>query len=153
MTSSKTFSALLSLCVGIHRSPVNSPHKGQWRRSLMFYLIWALNKRLSKQPRDWWFETTSRTLWRHFNAFSVPHLENQSRKYPIKLLCVTGRCKDPVYPRNVCTGFTELCLILFILTLLNSLSLGRYGCDLERVTFKHPLVIDILSNQINNTQW
>ena len=24
---------------GIHRSPVNSPHKGQWRRALMFPLI------------------------------------------------------------------------------------------------------------------
>ena len=34
---------------GIHRSPVNSPHKGQWRGALMFYLIcgwingWANN--------------------------------------------------------------------------------------------------------------
>ena len=24
---------------GIHRSPVNSPHKGQWRGALMFFLI------------------------------------------------------------------------------------------------------------------
>ena len=26
---------------GIHRSPVNSPHKGQWRGALMFSSIWA----------------------------------------------------------------------------------------------------------------
>ena len=26
---------------GIPRSPVNSPHKGQWRGALMFTLIWA----------------------------------------------------------------------------------------------------------------
>ena len=26
---------------GIHRSPVNSPHKAQWRRALMFSLIYA----------------------------------------------------------------------------------------------------------------
>ena len=26
---------------GIHRSPANSPHKGQWRGALMFSLIWA----------------------------------------------------------------------------------------------------------------
>ena len=26
---------------GIHRSSVNSPHKGQWRGALMFSLIWA----------------------------------------------------------------------------------------------------------------
>ena len=35
---------------GIHRPPVNSPHKGQWRRALMFPLIcawinvWAKNR-------------------------------------------------------------------------------------------------------------
>ena len=26
---------------GVHRSPVNPPHKGQWRGALMFYLICA----------------------------------------------------------------------------------------------------------------
>ena len=26
---------------GIHRSPVNSPHKSQWRGALMFSLIWV----------------------------------------------------------------------------------------------------------------
>ena len=62
------FSALLALCVGVHRSPVNSPHKGQWRGALMFSLICALNKRLSKQSWDWWFETPSRSLWRHCNV-------------------------------------------------------------------------------------
>ena len=35
----ETFSALLALCAGIHRSPVNSPHKGQWRGALMFSLM------------------------------------------------------------------------------------------------------------------
>ena len=35
----ETFSALLAICVG--HSPVNSPHKGQWRRALMFSLICA----------------------------------------------------------------------------------------------------------------
>ena len=34
-----TFSASLALCAGIHRSSVNSPHKGQWRGTLMFSLI------------------------------------------------------------------------------------------------------------------
>ena len=52
---------------GIHRSPVNSLHKGQWRRALMFSMICALNKRLSKQSWGWWFETPTRSLWRHCN--------------------------------------------------------------------------------------
>ena len=53
---------------GIHRSPVNSPHKSQWCGALMFSLICVLNKRLGKQSWGWWFETPSRPLWRHFNA-------------------------------------------------------------------------------------
>ena len=41
---------------GIHWLPVNSPHKGQW------------HKPLSKQSWCWWFETPSRSLWRHCNV-------------------------------------------------------------------------------------
>ena len=35
----ETFSALLATCAGNSPVPVNSPHKGQWRGALMFYLI------------------------------------------------------------------------------------------------------------------
>ena len=42
---------------GIHRSPVNSPHKGQWRGALMFSLICAWKKRLINQSLGWWIET------------------------------------------------------------------------------------------------
>ena len=37
----ETFSALLAICAGIHRSPVNSPHKCQWSGALTFSLICA----------------------------------------------------------------------------------------------------------------
>ena len=53
---------------GIHRSPVNSPHKGQRRRALDFFFDLRLNKPLGKQSRGWWFETQSRSLWRHCNG-------------------------------------------------------------------------------------
>ena len=54
---------------GIHRFPVNSPHRAQWRGVLMFSLIFdlRLNNRLSKQSWGWWFETLWRLLWRHRN--------------------------------------------------------------------------------------
>ena len=43
-----TFSVLLALCAG--NSPVNSPHKGQWRGALMFSLISAwLNGRVDNR--------------------------------------------------------------------------------------------------------
>ena len=41
----------------IHRWPVNSPHKGQWRGAFMFFFYLRLNKRLSKQWWGWWFGT------------------------------------------------------------------------------------------------
>ena len=46
---------------GIQRSSVNSSHTDQWRGALMF----SLNKRLSKKSRRRWFETPSRSWWRH----------------------------------------------------------------------------------------
>ena len=61
----ETFSALLALCSG--NSPVTSefPSQRAVTRSfgVLFYL--RLNKRLSKQWRRRWFETSSRSLWRH----------------------------------------------------------------------------------------
>ena len=60
----KHFSRCWPFVRGIHRSPVNSPHKGQWRGTLMFSLI-CLNKRLRKQSWGWRFETLSRPSWRH----------------------------------------------------------------------------------------
>ena len=55
---------------GIHRSPVNFCHKGQWHGALMFSLICTLNKRLSKQSWGWWFDTPLRSLWRHYNVMA-----------------------------------------------------------------------------------
>ena len=40
---------------GIHRSPVNSPHKGQWRGALMFSLIcvWINDWVNNREAGDW----------------------------------------------------------------------------------------------------
>ena len=67
----ETFSALLALCLG------NSPVSGQFpaqkpvtRISDVFFDL-CPNKRLSKQPWGWWFETQSCSLWRHCNVMSL----------------------------------------------------------------------------------
>ena len=52
---------------GIHRSPLDSPHKGRWHGALMFSFICAW-KRLIRQARCRWFETPSRSLGRHCNG-------------------------------------------------------------------------------------
>ena len=54
----------------IHRSPVNSPHKGQWPGAVMFSLIgaWTNGWINNQQLRSRWFETPSHPLWRHCSA-------------------------------------------------------------------------------------
>ena len=67
----ETFSALLALVVG--NSPVTGEFPSQrpvTRGSDSFFDL-RLNKRLSKQSWGWWFETPTRSLWRHCNAFSM----------------------------------------------------------------------------------
>ena len=54
---------------GIHRSAINSPHKGQWRGALMLSLISAWTNGWVNISRRRWFETPSRSLWRHCHAY------------------------------------------------------------------------------------
>ena len=65
---------------GIHRSPVNSPHKGQWRGALMFSLICALNKRMVNNRETGEMRrhrahhgviVMSRKLWWHHHAMKT----------------------------------------------------------------------------------
>ena len=61
----ETFSALLAFCA--ENSPVpGDPAQRPVTRS--FDVFFDLHKRLSKQSWGWWFETLSRSLWRHCNA-------------------------------------------------------------------------------------
>ena len=61
----ETFSELLAICAG--NTPVTGEFPAQRRvtRSFDVFFDLRLNKWLSKQSWDWWFETLSRPLWRH----------------------------------------------------------------------------------------
>ena len=67
----ETFFALLALCAG--HSPVTGefPSQRPVTRSFDVFFDLRLNKRLSKQSWDWWFETPSRPLWCHCNVWEV----------------------------------------------------------------------------------
>ena len=60
-------SALLAICAG--NSPVTGefPPQRPVTRSFDVYFDLRPNERLSKQWWGWWFETLSRSLWRHRN--------------------------------------------------------------------------------------
>ena len=59
----ETFSALLAICA--QNSPVTGefPAQRAVTRSFDVFFDLSLNKRLSKQPWGWWFETPPRPLW------------------------------------------------------------------------------------------
>ena len=75
------FSALLAICGG------DSPVTGEFRaqspvtRSLDVFFDLRLNERLSKQWWGWWFETSSRPLWRHFNVIIHALISDDLSKY------------------------------------------------------------------------
>ena len=63
----ETFSALLAICAGNSPVPDEFPTQRPVTRSFDAFFDLRLNKQLSIQSRGWWFETLSRSLWRHRN--------------------------------------------------------------------------------------
>ena len=75
MTSSNgnIFRVTGPLC-GEFTGPGEFPTQRPVTRSFDVFFDVRLNKRLSKQPRGWWFETQSWSLWRHCNVeFAFSH--------------------------------------------------------------------------------
>ena len=77
----ETFSTLLALCVG--NSPVTGefPSQRPMTRSFDDFFDLHRNKRLSKQLTRRWFETPSRSLWRHCNGVTDPDLSESNLGY------------------------------------------------------------------------
>ena len=65
----KNFPRYWPLC-GEFTGPGEFPAQRPVTRSFDVFFDLGLNKRLSKQPRVWWFETPSWSLWRQCNAFN-----------------------------------------------------------------------------------
>ena len=63
----ETFSVLLVLCAGNSPVTVGFPAQRPMTRSFDVFVDLRSNKRLSNQSWGWWFETRSRSLWRHCN--------------------------------------------------------------------------------------
>ena len=75
MTSSSgnIFRVTGPLC-GEFTGPGEFPTQRPVTRSFDVFFDLRLNKRLSKQPWGWWFETPSWSLWRHCNGLSTAWL-------------------------------------------------------------------------------
>ena len=68
---SKRFQRYWPFVRGNRRPQADSPHKGQWRGSLMISLIYAWTNCWVNNQDSQWFETPSRSLWRHCNVFGT----------------------------------------------------------------------------------
>ena len=84
----KHFPRYWSFVWGIHQSPCEFPSQRPVTRSFDVFFDLRLNKRLSKQPWGWWFETPSCSLGRHCNVYSlwklwmlIPHLRDWMRPW------------------------------------------------------------------------
>ena len=64
----ETFSALRALLAENSSVTGEFPSQRPVTRSFVVFFDLRLNKRLSKLSCDWWFVTSSRSLWRHCNA-------------------------------------------------------------------------------------
>ena len=80
----KKCSAVLALCEGNSTVTGEFPSQRPVTRSVDIFSDLHLDKWLSKQSRPWWFETSSRTLWRHCYGFDVTwgRITRETTKHP-----------------------------------------------------------------------
>ena len=64
----ETFSALLALCAGNSPVTCECPTQRPVVRSFYVFFHLCVNKWFRTQSWGWWFEMSSRPLWRHCNA-------------------------------------------------------------------------------------
>ena len=134
---------------GIHRSPVNYPHKSQWRGALMFYLILHLSKHLSKQSRRRWFEMPWRSLWRHSNG-----IPDNTLPQPLMHVCPTWSQCVKTYTRI----FRNIEGHIFIMTSSNGnistwLVLGELPAQMP-VTRTFDIFFDVrLNKRLSKQSW
>ena len=73
MTSSNgNIFRVTGLLCGEFTGPGEFPAQRPVTRSFDVFFALRLNKWLSKQPRGWWIETPSWSLWRHRNDIKIP---------------------------------------------------------------------------------
>ena len=126
----ETFSELLAICAG--NTPVTGefPARRRVTRSFDVFFDLRLNKWLSKQSWDWWFETLSRPLWRHCHGI-WRHGGDHIRMYTgptfegLTLLCCWYKMLKAKKPTMICCVLSRLiCQSLLCHHILSSLRLA-----------------------------
>ena len=119
-TEGTTFSVILAICAGMHRWPVNSPHKVQWRRALMSSLICTrINGGVKNREagdlrchrahygvtamKHLWISKEPRSFTNDILIFKAPKCNNPTLNWILNLdsICHMPPSKYPMYKRLV----------------------------------------------------
>ena len=101
------FSELLAICAGNSPFPGEFPTQRPVTRSGDVFFDLHPNKRLSKQPWGWWFETLSRPLWRHRNEEATVYINSgcgDSTDTIRSFRFISFDCSHWNRPWNICQG-------------------------------------------------
>ena len=147
MTSSNgnIFRVTGPLC-GEFTGPGDFPAQTPVTRSFDVFFDLRLNKRLSKQPEGWWFETPSWSLWRHCNVH-VPSVFSFMRYFDGSLQkCVSNGVTSVSHSAiNLISGDRYLVVwqAMRLQILLYKSPVVLYGLDKYLHTSRMPLVCDL----------
>ena len=97
---------------GIHRSPVNSPHKGQWRGVLMFSFIrawlncWISNREAGdlRRHRTHYDVSVMMTMSRLPVSYLLSQSQERTRSYDEICHLMLNECPSPFVPFMYCLG-------------------------------------------------
>ena len=124
----ETFSASLAFVTGIHQWLVNSPLKRSVTRQMFpfddVFFDLCLNIRLSIQWQGCWFETLSRSLWRHCNEIGKGRLS----KFPTRYNCLNDSFASWVIGEDMVVQLSQWFLRLFLPILF---AIKTHGSTLE----------------------
>ena len=131
---------------GIHRSTMNSPHKGQWHRAWMFYLICArTNGLVSNQDTG-----NLRCHWTHYDVTVMKYLNVWSSIFLLSSL-YTGTFHHCHYHWNLImfawgmgVGWTKLGNVIYQCKIVLLVLIVTHRIDLifADITLKNILVIE-----------
>ena len=101
MLSNVNISALLALCEGNPPVTGGFPSQSPVMRSFDVFFDMCRNKRLSKQSRRRWYETPSRSLWRHCNAARLNFsYQNSSDEYLVLPVFLPKKINNSIWKQG-----------------------------------------------------
>ena len=102
MMTSSNFPRNWPFVWGIHWSPVNSPHKGQWRGALMFYLIcvWINDRVNTREAGD---------LRRYQGHYDV-NVMSQNTSHRLSMRAICGVTLVSTLQKTNCNCFLYACI-------------------------------------------